>query len=88
MFENIPRRIGKFAHITEETTCWACPDCNSPVAAMMVLPNDKRQLVMLGRCTVCYEQGDKRTSYAYIRCHPDAWLSIMAVDGLPCLRSA
>lgn len=88
MFKDIPRRIGKFAHIHEETTCFECPDCESPVAAMIVLPNDKRQLVLVGRCTVCYERGDKRTSFAYITCHADAWLSVMSVEGWPCLRSA
>lgn len=86
MFENIPRRVSKFAHISEETTCFECPDCDSPVAAMLVFPNSKQQLVLLGRCTVCYAKGDKRTSYAHINCDYEVWNRLMSDDHIPCLR--
>lgn len=86
MFDNIPRRVSKFAHIHEETTCFECPDCDSPVAAMLVFPNSKQQLVLLGRCTVCFAQGDKRTSYARINCDYEVWNRLMSDDRIPCLR--
>ena len=86
MFDNIKPRAGKFSHIHEDTAVWTCPDCGARVAGMLVLPTEKRQLVMLGRCTVCYEKGDKSTSFARIACSLEAWQSLMSITGVPCLR--
>ena len=75
-----------FSHIHSESVTFPCPDCESPVAAVLVMPTDKRKLKLLGRCTRCFKAGDKQTVWGELRCTKGEWESFVMVDDLPVLK--
>jgi hypothetical protein len=72
-----------FSHIHDESLTWACPDCNSPVAAIIVMPTDKRSIMLLGRCTKCFAHGDTATSYAKLACTIKEWEDFVMIPDMP-----